>query len=124
MLLILLSLCSSVTDRVLIAFLKAIFYCLVFHPQTSVCVHRFLFEHLSVDNCLGMYSLARSHHDQLLLRASLRLVAQHFPRVARQKDFLLLDPGTLGSLLGSDRLGVDSEAEVYDAARRRAGMWL
>lgn len=67
-----------------------------------------------------MYSLARSHHDQLLLRASLRLVAQHFPRVARQKDFLLLDHGTLGSLLSSDRLGVDSEAEVYDAARRWA----
>ena len=84
----------------------------------SVC--RFLFEHLSVENCLGMYSLARSHHDQLLLRASLRLVAQHFPRVSRQRDFLLLDPGTLGSLLESDRLGVESETEVYDAARRWA----
>lgn len=84
------------------------------------CSFRFLFEHLSVENCLGMYSLARSHHDQLLLRASLRLVAQHFPRVSRQKDFLLLDHGTLGSILASDRLGVDSEAEVYDAARRWA----
>lgn len=73
-----------------------------------------------MDNCLGMYSLARSHHDQLLLRASLRLVAQHFPRVSRQKDFLLLDPGTLASLLESDRLGVESETEVYDAARRWA----
>ncbi|XP_035241833.1 kelch-like protein 5 [Anguilla rostrata] len=88
-------------------------------PLQDLC-SRFLFEHLSVENCLGMYSLARSHHDQLLLRASLRLVAQHFPRVARQNDFLLLDPGTLGSLLASDRLGVDSEAEVYDAARRWA----
>ncbi|KAF3848086.1 hypothetical protein F7725_021114 [Dissostichus mawsoni] len=88
-------------------------------PLQDLC-SRFLFEHLSVDNCLGMYSLARSHHDQLLLRATLRLVAQHFPRVARQKDFLLLDHGTLGSLLSSDRLGVDSEAEVYDAARRWA----
>lgn len=88
-------------------------------PLQDLC-SRFLFEHLSVENCLGMYSLARSHHDQLLLRASLRLVAQHFPRVARQKDFLLLDPGTLGSLLESDRLGVESETEVYDAARRWA----
>ncbi|XP_023207725.1 kelch-like protein 17 [Xiphophorus maculatus] len=88
-------------------------------PLQDLC-SRFLFEHLSVENCLGMYSLARSHHDQLLLRASLRLVAQHFPRVSRQKDFLLLDHGTLGSLLSSDRLGVDSEAEVYDAARRWA----
>ncbi|KAJ8280249.1 hypothetical protein GJAV_G00052300 [Gymnothorax javanicus] len=88
-------------------------------PLQDLC-SRFLFEHLSVENCLGMYSLARSHHDQLLLRASLRLVAQHFPRVSRQTDFLLLDPGTLGSLLASDRLGVESEAEVYDAARRWA----
>ncbi|XP_077467015.1 kelch repeat and BTB domain-containing protein 8 isoform X2 [Stigmatopora argus] len=88
-------------------------------PLQDLC-SRFLFEHLSVDNCLGMYSLARSHHDQLLLRASLRLVAHHFPRVSRHKDFLLLDRGTLGSLLCSDRLGVDSEAEVYDAARRWA----
>ncbi|XP_041920510.1 kelch repeat and BTB domain-containing protein 8 isoform X1 [Alosa pseudoharengus] len=88
-------------------------------PLQDLC-SRFLFEHLSVENCLGMYSLARSHHDQLLLRASLRLVAQHFPRVARQRDFLLLDPGTLGSLLESDRLGVESETEVYDAARRWA----
>ncbi|XP_003968809.2 kelch-like protein 12 [Takifugu rubripes] len=88
-------------------------------PLQELC-SRFLFEHISVDNCLGMYSLARSHHDQLLLRASLRLVAQHFPRVSRQKDFLLLDHGTLGSILASDRLGVDSEAEVYDAARRWA----
>ncbi|XP_042626943.1 kelch-like protein 5 [Cyprinus carpio] len=88
-------------------------------PLQDLC-SRFLFEHLSVDNCLGMYSLARSHHDQLLLRASLRLVGQHFPRVARQRDFLLLDPGTLGSLLESDRLGVESETEVYDAARRWA----
>lgn len=88
-------------------------------PLQELC-SRFLFEHLSVENCLGMYSLARSHHDQLLLRASLRLVAQHFPRVSRQKDFLLLDHGTLGSLLASDRLGVHSEAEVYDAARRWA----
>ncbi|XP_061683519.1 kelch-like protein 17 [Syngnathoides biaculeatus] len=88
-------------------------------PLQDLC-SRFLFEHLSLDNCLGMYSLARSHHDQLLLRASLRLVAQHFPRVSRHKDFLLLDHGTLGSLLSSDRLGVDSEAEVYDAARRWA----
>ncbi|XP_028818225.1 kelch-like protein 17 [Denticeps clupeoides] len=88
-------------------------------PLQDLC-SRFLFEHLSVENCLGMYSLARSHHDQLLLRASLRLVAQHFPRVSRQRDFLLLDPGTLGSLLESDRLGVDSEVEVYDAARRWA----
>ncbi|XP_057695824.1 kelch-like protein 12 [Corythoichthys intestinalis] len=88
-------------------------------PLQDLC-SRFLFEHLSVDNCLGMYSLARSHHDQLLLRASLRLVAHHFPRVSRHKDFLLLDQGTLGSLLSSDRLGVDSEAEVYDAARRWA----
>lgn len=89
-------------------------------PTLSPLFLRFLFEHISVDNCLGMYSLARSHHDQLLLRASLRLVAQHFPRVSRQKDFLLLDHGTLGSILASDRLGVDSEAEVYDAARRWA----
>lgn len=88
-------------------------------PLQNLC-SRFLFEHLAVDNCLGMYSLARSHHDQLLLRASLRLVAQHFPRVARQRDFLLLDPGTLESLLESDRLGVESETEVYDAARRWA----
>ncbi|XP_068172826.1 kelch-like protein 12 isoform X2 [Antennarius striatus] len=88
-------------------------------PLQDLC-SRFLFEQLSLENCLGMYSLARSHHDQLLLRASLRLVAQHFPRVARQKDFLLLDHGTLGSLLSSDRLGVESEAEVYDAARRWA----
>ncbi|TRY89410.1 hypothetical protein DNTS_010813 [Danionella cerebrum] len=88
-------------------------------PLQDLC-SRFLFEHLSVENCLGMYSLARSHHDQLLLRACLRLVGQHFPRVARQRDFLLLDPGTLGSLLESDRLGVDSETEVYDAARRWA----
>ncbi|XP_066559811.1 kelch-like protein 3 [Amia ocellicauda] len=88
-------------------------------PLQDLC-SRFLFEHLSVENCLGMYSLARSHHDPLLLRASLRLVAQHFPRVSRQRDFLLLDPGTLGSLLGSDRLGVESEVEVYDAARRWA----
>ncbi|XP_053502971.1 kelch-like protein 3 [Ictalurus furcatus] len=88
-------------------------------PLQNLC-SRFLFEHLSVENCLGMYSLARSHHDQLLLRASLRLVAQHFPRVARQRDFLLLDPGTVGSLLESDRLGVESETEVYDAARRWA----
>ncbi|RXM35033.1 Kelch-like protein 17 [Acipenser ruthenus] len=36
------------------------------------------------------------------------------------KDFLLLDPGTLGSLLSSDRLGVESELEVYRAARRWA----
>ncbi|CAL9684611.1 unnamed protein product [Knipowitschia caucasica] len=88
-------------------------------PLQDLC-SRFLFSHLSLENCLGMYSLARSHHDQLLLRASLRLVAQHFPLVSRQKDFLLLDHGTLGSLLGSDRLGVHSEAEVYDAARRWA----
>ncbi|XP_069042583.1 kelch-like protein 3 isoform X2 [Lepisosteus oculatus] len=88
-------------------------------PLQDLC-SRFLFEHLSVENCLGMYSLARSHHDPLLLRASLRLVAQHFPRVSRQRDFLLLDPGTLGSLLSSDRLGVESELEVYDAARRWA----
>lgn len=67
-----------------------------------------------------MYSLALSHNDQLLLRASLRLVGQHFPQMARQRDFLLLDPGTLGSLLESDRLGVESEMEVYDAARRWA----
>ncbi|XP_077421589.1 kelch repeat and BTB domain-containing protein 8 [Vanacampus margaritifer] len=88
-------------------------------PLQDLC-SRFLFEHLCVDNCLGMYSLARSHHDQLLLRASLRVVGQHFPRLSRHKDFLLLDHGTLGSLLSSDRLGVDSEAEVYDAARRWA----
>ncbi|XP_056118420.1 kelch-like protein diablo [Rhinichthys klamathensis goyatoka] len=88
-------------------------------PLQDLC-SRFLFEHLSVENCLGMYSLARSHHDQLLLRASLRLVGQHFPRVSRQRDFLLLDPGTLGSLLESDRLGVETETEVYDAARRWA----
>uniref|UniRef100_A0A3Q0QYS8 Si:dkey-260j18.2 n=1 Tax=Amphilophus citrinellus TaxID=61819 RepID=A0A3Q0QYS8_AMPCI len=96
------------------------FFCYLGRLSVHCFRHLFLFEHLSVDNCLGMYSLARSHHDQLLLRASLRLVAQHFPRVARQKDFLLLDHGTLGSLLSSDRLGVDSEAEVYDAARRWA----
>ncbi|XP_048837002.1 kelch-like protein diablo [Brienomyrus brachyistius] len=88
-------------------------------PLQELC-SRFLFEHLSVENCLGMYSLAHSHHDQLLLRASLRMVAHHFPRVARQRDFLLLDPGTLGSLLASDQLGVESEVEVYDAARRWA----
>ncbi|MGH0176202.1 UNVERIFIED_CONTAM: hypothetical protein FKN15_072305 [Acipenser sinensis] len=88
-------------------------------PLQDLCA-RFLFEHLSLDNCLGMYSLARSHHDPLLLRASLRLVAHNFPRVSRQKDFLLLDPGTLGSLLSSDRLGVESELEVYRAARRWA----
>ncbi|KAG2460423.1 kelch-like protein 2 [Polypterus senegalus] len=88
-------------------------------PLQDLC-SRFLFEHLSLENCLGMYVLARSHHDPLLLRASLRLVAQNFPRVSRQKDFLLLDPGTLGSLLSSDRLGVESELEVYDAARRWA----
>nr|XP_055052052.1 kelch-like protein diablo [Misgurnus anguillicaudatus] len=88
-------------------------------PLQDLC-SRFLVKHLSVENCLGMYSLARSHHDQLLLRASLRLVGQHFPRASRQRDFLLLDPGTLGSLLESDRLGVETETEVYAAARRWA----
>uniref|UniRef100_A0A8D0H4S0 BTB domain-containing protein n=1 Tax=Sphenodon punctatus TaxID=8508 RepID=A0A8D0H4S0_SPHPU len=79
---------------------------------------RFVVDYVSLENCLGLYALARSHNHPAVLQAALRCVSQNFEPLSGCKEFLSLDHNALISLLSLDNLAVISELVVYRAVKR------
>ncbi|XP_054857262.1 kelch-like protein 3 [Eublepharis macularius] len=71
-----------------------------------------------MQNCFLMYSLARAHKSQPLLRAMVKLLTQNFEKLFEHQGFLQLDLSTLVALISSNDLAVSSELKVYQAVRR------
>ncbi|XP_060115594.1 kelch-like protein 3 [Heteronotia binoei] len=87
----------------------------IFPLQDVSC--RFLIANLSLQNCFTMYSLARYHKNQPLLRATVRLLTLNFEEVFELQAFLQLDLYTIRALISSNDLAVSSELKVYQAVR-------
>uniref|UniRef100_A0A8C8VMM0 BACK domain-containing protein n=1 Tax=Pelusios castaneus TaxID=367368 RepID=A0A8C8VMM0_9SAUR len=79
---------------------------------------RFLVKNISMQNCIGLYTLAQAYNHQALLHATIQLIILNFGRFAEEDDFLSLDLNSLITILSSDGLAVASELEVYQAVRR------
>ncbi|XP_065833113.1 uncharacterized protein [Oscarella lobularis] len=75
---------------------------------------RFLKSRLGPDNCIRMWSFARSHGCRDLIQAAFSTIENHFVEASRSEDFLVLDCDDIVEILTSDELSVTNEREVYD----------
>nr|XP_033810139.1 kelch-like ECH-associated protein 1B isoform X2 [Geotrypetes seraphini] len=72
---------------------------------------------LSLENCLGIYTLAFAHNKQDLLQATLSYISHNLSQLSEEEDFCHLDLQTLISIIASDSLMVSSELTIYQALR-------
>ncbi|XP_067422767.1 kelch-like protein 12 [Emydura macquarii macquarii] len=86
-------------------------------PLVEIC-SRFLGNKVSMQNCIGIYTLAQAYNHQALLHATLQLIILNFGRFCEEDDFLRLDLRSLITILSADGLAVASELEVFQAVRR------
>ena len=73
---------------------------------------------LSAENCLRTYDWAQRHAFSPLFLHAFHFVRRNFSRVSRTDDFLRLSPKQLRPILGSNKLSVVDEEEVYEALKR------
>ncbi|CAL1584541.1 unnamed protein product [Knipowitschia caucasica] len=86
-------------------------------PVKRMCVV-FLKEELCAENCLGIHALSECTTCEDLDTAAETFALLHFTDVFKVDEFLKIDVGRLTHLLTQDKLTVDSEEQVYEAAVR------
>ena len=76
----------------------------------------FLLRQLDAENCLGIKRFAEAHGCTLLHSAAEAYSAHWFSEVRGREEFLSLSLLELAQFLSSDRLNVETECEVFEAA--------
>ncbi|XP_052788895.1 kelch-like protein 24 isoform X2 [Mya arenaria] len=78
----------------------------------------FLIEHVTVDNCIGAWRLAKSHECKELAKKSWYNILECFTEVCMSEDFNYLDTGEMFEIINDDDLQVTNEEIVCDAVFR------
>ncbi|XP_050389188.1 kelch-like protein 24 [Patella vulgata] len=76
---------------------------------------QFLMSHLTADNCIGMWKLARAHGCKTLEIKCFSHVLEHFVHICKMDDFECLDIDEILSVITHDDLKVSNEEIVCDA---------
>ncbi|GFS19068.1 kelch-like protein 10 [Elysia marginata] len=81
----------------------------VTYPDMELC-EEFLLEHISTDNAVGIFKLAKYLHCRCLERQALHFLLKNFVAVSTcSNEFLQLSPDELGQILRADELIIGSE---------------
>ena len=73
---------------------------------------------IRIENCLGIQSLAMQYSLNNLEAKVKSFISWHFMEVSRESEFVLIPASQLSSIVGSDRLHVKLEEDVYEAVIR------
>ncbi|KAM9804664.1 kelch-like protein 41a [Neosynchiropus ocellatus] len=80
----------------------------------TVCVN-FLQKTLSMRTCLGIYRLGLTINCPRLAAAARDYIADRFEKVAKDPEFLELEPHELFAIIGADVLNVEKEEVVFES---------
>ncbi|XP_068185268.1 kelch-like protein 41a isoform X1 [Antennarius striatus] len=83
----------------------------------TVCVN-YLQKKLSKTNCLGIYRLGLLMNCARLAIAARDYIADRFETIAKDEEFLELDPPELLAIIGADALNVEKEEVVFETLMR------
>ncbi|XP_053734047.1 kelch-like protein 41a [Synchiropus splendidus] len=83
----------------------------------TVCVN-FLQKTLSMRTCLGIYRLGLVINCPRLAMAARDYIADRFEMVAKDPEFLELEPHELFAIIGADALNVEKEEVVFESLMR------
>ena len=87
---------------------------LQFWEVTEAC-SQFIKKQIQPDNCLGIKAFAKVNDDTDLISSFTNsYIFKHFAEVVKQEEFLELDKGVLFNFIGSDKIEMESEDQVFD----------
>lgn len=78
----------------------------------------FLLNHVSNDNCIGAWRLAKSHECMELAKKAWYVILENFTEVCKTEDFNFLDADEMYEIINDDDLHVTNEEIVCDAVFR------
>ena len=78
----------------------------------------FLGRLIRVENCLGIQSLAMQYSLRNLESKARSFISWNFMEVCRESEFVLIPATQLSTIVGSDRLHVKMEEDVFEAVLR------
>lgn len=78
----------------------------------------FLVKELHTVNAVGIYRFAEAHNFTELMHSAICYIQSHFPQVCKEDEIYELPKDHMIKLLRSERLVVDSEYQVFQAAIR------
>ncbi|XP_068727085.1 kelch-like protein 20 [Montipora capricornis] len=87
------------------------------HLVVQKCAE-YLESQIGIENCLGIESLAMQYSLRNLESKVKSFITWNFVQVSRGSEFVLIPAAQLCSIVGSDRLHVKREEEVYEAVIR------
>ena len=87
------------------------------HLVVQKCAE-YLESQIGIENCLGIESLAMQYSLRNLESKVKSFITWNFVQVSRGSEFVLIPAAQLCSIVGSDRLHVKHEEEVYEAVMR------
>ncbi|KAK3540984.1 hypothetical protein QTP86_008201 [Hemibagrus guttatus] len=86
----------------------------------TVCVS-FLQKRLSLSNCLAIFRLGLMLDCPRLAVSARNFACERFQLIARDEEFLQLNPSELAAILASDSLNVETEQAVFEALLKWVG---
>ncbi|CAG5135227.1 unnamed protein product [Candidula unifasciata] len=75
----------------------------------------FLLEHMSPQNCVGIYVFADAHNLVSVKQQAELYLEKNFLQACKEEEFLQLDIDTLLPILASERLHIERESQVLEA---------
>lgn len=78
----------------------------------------FLIEHISAENCIGAWRLAKSHECTELAKKAWYVILENFTDVCTTEDFNYLDADEMYEIINDDDLHVTNEEIVVDSVFR------
>ncbi|KAK3773789.1 hypothetical protein RRG08_010998 [Elysia crispata] len=79
---------------------------------------QFLIESLVPCNCVGIYAFADAHNLVHLKHQARLFLEKNFVAAVEEDEFVYLEPKSLLSVLGSEKLHIENESQVLEAAMK------
>uniref|UniRef100_A0A2C9JVG8 BTB domain-containing protein n=1 Tax=Biomphalaria glabrata TaxID=6526 RepID=A0A2C9JVG8_BIOGL len=77
---------------------------------------QFLIDNISPQNCVGIYAFADAHNIKDLKHQSELFLEKNFVEATKGEEFTQLELSSVLTILGSERLHIESESQVLEAA--------
>ncbi|XP_052795806.1 kelch-like protein 8 isoform X2 [Mya arenaria] len=74
----------------------------------------FMKEHLSAENCGQVHTFAMQHNREQLIKYTRDFITDNFLEVSKTPEYLSMSADVIDSIVGSNKLNVSNEAEVFD----------
>ncbi|XP_045195642.2 kelch-like protein 6 isoform X1 [Mercenaria mercenaria] len=107
-----LNICTENAEDLLRA--SALFQIKLLHQKCE----EFLIGHISIENCIGAWRLAKAHECKELAKKAWYVILENFTDVCKTEDFNFLDADEMYEIINDDDLQVTNEEIVCDSVFR------